>query len=773
MQDPIIPVQSTSLVPAETLVPDKQYYHAVSAIPVEDDSELQQIISFLRRRLWVILFFSILAMSGLSLRVFLQPARFQGSFRLLVESLTDEPDKLDQSLGIVHQKFNYRSSLDYASQIEVLKSQITLKPIAAEIQKQYPKFTTEQLMSGISIKNFNDTKILDISYSARDANQVEFALNKLADGFIQYSLFQRYTNLQRSIQFVDKQVEQQRQEVARLEKWIEAFRRKNDLFQPEDFAKDLGTQLTDLLSKRRDLKAQVASAQTLNLRLQQQLGMNPAEAVVVSTLSEAPAYQELITKLREIETQIALQSARFQNDSPVIQDLVEQRARLIPLLAEEARRIVSRSEVAKQGANIQTLGFQGSVGRKLGEQLVEAANQVKILEAQDQALGLTEQELRKQTDNFAGVARSYEGVQRNLKISNDSLNRLLEARERLQLDRTRQTNPWELISEISQASIGDASGKQRQYVFAAIASLVLGMIAGWIADRLDQAYHTVDDLNTDLKLPCLGQIPLNAQLKGQSSLPLLVPPDAQPALPARRPKRADQEGGYYGHYTSTTSFLESFYSLYANIRLMTSDSPIKVLTVASASPGDGKSTVSSHLALAAAGMGYRVLLIDADLRWPRLHEKFNLPNLRGFSNLLTNDTLSFADLIQTHPTEAGLCLLTGGPKPPDPPRLLSSNRLRHLLDEMREAFDLVIFDTPPLGHFVDGKLLASISDGTILVASLKKTDRNALKQLVQELRTSINAPLLGCIANGIKTSGFGNHYSQYYQYYGRQSASSS
>jgi Mrp family chromosome partitioning ATPase len=86
---------------------------------------------------------------------------------------------------------------------------------------------------------------------------------------------------------------------------------------------------------------------------------------------------------------------------------------------------------------------------------------------------------------------------------------------------------------------------------------------------------------------------------------------------------------------------------------------------------------------------------------------------------------------------------------------------------------LVIFDTPPLGHFVDGKLLASISDGTILVASLQKTDRNTLKQLVQELRTSVNAPLLGCIANGIKTSGFGNYYSQYYQYYGGQSASSS
>jgi polysaccharide biosynthesis transport protein len=766
MQDPIVPIQASPLVPSETLIPDKQYYHAVTTIPIEEDSEVQQVLSFLRRRAWVILMVASVVMGGLGLRIYAQPSRFQGGFRLLVEPLSDESDQLDQSLGINSQRFNYRANLlDYTSQIEVLKSPNTLKPIVAEIQKEYPKFELETLMGGLSIKNFEDTKILDISYKARDVKQVEFVLHKLADGFIQYSVSHRYRNLQRGIQFVDKQVEQQRQEVSRLEKWIEDFRRKNDLYQPEDYAKNLGTQLTELLAKRRDLKAELAAAQTLNTKLQQQLGMNPSEAVVVSTLSEAPAYQDLIRKLRDIESQIALNSAVFENESPIIQDLQDQRSRLMPLLSQEAKRIVNRSEVARQGANVQTLGFQGSVGRDLGEKLVDAANRVKVLQAQDEALAITEQQLRQQTKDFAGVARVYNEVQRNLKISNDSLNRLLEARENLQLDRTRQTNPWELISEINQASIGNASGRQRQYILAAIAGLVIGLLAGWLADLLDQAYHTIDDLNADLKLPCLGQIPLNPKLKGVSAQPLLTAQTDQLALPTRQTSKE-----HYSSYYTSTSFLESFYSLYANIRLMTSDTPIKVLTIASASPGDGKSTVSSHLALAAAGMGYRVLLIDADLRWPRLHEKFNLPNLRGFSNLLTNDTLDLSELIHTHPNEEGLSLLTAGPKPPDPPRLLSSNRLRHLLDNLKDDFDLVIFDTPPLSHFVDGKLLASISDGTILVASLQKTDRKTLKHIVQELRTSINAPLLGCIANGIKTSGFGQSYSQYYQYYEQQAA---
>jgi polysaccharide biosynthesis transport protein len=737
---------SLPIVQAEP-IRDGRYYQSLAASSLEEEDGLRQLIAFIRRRIWVIAGVSLLSMVGLGALIFTRPAVYQGSFRLLVEPLSDKQDQLSRTLELAGPHSPLDKGLDYKSQIEVLRSQKVLTPLFRDLQRLYPDLEYEDFLTSLSIRNPLDTKLLDISYTSQDRDQVQTILEKISTRFIQYSLIERNFNLQQGISFIDRQIVQQQREVSRLELQVEQLRRRNDIFRPDVSAEALSKQLTELLDKRRQVQAELAAAQTLYGKLQQQLGLNPADAVAVSNLSESPTYRTLISKLRELEAQIAIASAKFQPDSPMMLDLLDQREKLLPLITDEARRVSSRGNSVNAPPNQSTV-FQGSIGQNMGQQLVDAANRTQMLRAQGEALVIAETQIRQQTRNFAGFARAYDAVQRNLKISTDSLTRLLAARENLQLELTRQTMPWQQISRIDEDSIKDASGRIRQLLIAAFASLLMGLAVAWIMEKLDSSFHDVDDLSTELRLTCLGIIPYDPHKRRVKELQLPASPKVQPNLPALV---TQEDSSYY----STSQFKEAFYSLYTNIRLMGSDNPIQVLTIVSTSPGDGKTTVSSNLAIAAAALGERVLIIDVDMRYPRLHEAFQIANTRGLSNLLANDSAKIAklsDLCQPYAEDENLQILTAGPQPPDPARLLSSNRIRNLLAEMREQFDLIIFDTPPLGHFVDAKLLSFISDGTLMVVSVNKTDRTKAKHVVQDLMKSVSTPLLGCVVNGVKAS---------------------
>jgi capsular exopolysaccharide synthesis family protein len=210
-------------------------------------------------------------------------------------------------------------------------------------------------------------------------------------------------------------------------------------------------------------------------------------------------------------------------------------------------------------------------------------------------------------------------------------------------------------------------------------------------------------------------------------------------------------------------FLEAFYSLDANIRLLSSDHPIRAITISSTSPSDGKSTISSHLAWAAVTMGRKVLVIDTDMRRPQAHLWFGVQNLRGLSNAITSD-VEVRSLIQESPQDPNLHVLSAGPMPPAPGRLLASKKMQMIVQEMADEYDLVICDAPPIQGFADAKLTAACTDGLLLVLGLGKTDRGNFAQIMQDLENSSPAPVLGLVANGMKRS-TSNHYQHYYNRY--------
>ncbi len=206
-------------------------------------------------------------------------------------------------------------------------------------------------------------------------------------------------------------------------------------------------------------------------------------------------------------------------------------------------------------------------------------------------------------------------------------------------------------------------------------------------------------------------------------------------------------------------FQEAFRTLNANIRLLNMENPINSLVISSALPGDGKSTVASHLARAAAAMGQRVLLIDADLRCPEIHNMMGLLNDLGLSSVII-DGIPIETAIQRSPVDENLLVLTSGPIPPEPTKILSSRQMPLLIQESLSTFDLVICDTAPLLGRADANLLAACTNGLLLVVGLGKTEREALSLALDDLSMA-GVPMLGIVGNGDRGD---SYYQRYYDY---------
>jgi len=226
---------------------------------------------------------------------------------------------------------------------------------------------------------------------------------------------------------------------------------------------------------------------------------------------------------------------------------------------------------------------------------------------------------------------------------------------------------------------------------------------------------------------------------------------------------------------------ESFHATVTSILFSNrSGHPPQVLVLSSAGPSEGKSTISSNLAVALAEINQRVVLIDGDMRRPRLHTIFGVPNEQGLSNLLKGKEgiLGRPDVSILQPTEVpGLYLLSSGPSVTNASNLLHSPRLWELLRVLRNEFDAILIDTPPMLHLADARVLGQHCDAVILVARAGKTTRDAALAARQKFQED-GTPILGTILNDWdpNSSGYGNgygyggkYYAAYSKYYKKES----
>lgn len=702
-----------------------------------DGPIFRSFVELLQRRAIVIVVVIFAGMTGVTYSTLKQEPIYQGNFQILVEPVNND-DQVEKINLDVNSPF-VKPGLDYDSQIQVLKSPELLEPLIKTLQQSYPEITYNYLVSRLNIRRLGTTKIIEINYQSNNRQEIQVVLNTFSKFYLKYSLDKRQTKLSQGVKFVNKQLPNIQNRVIQLQKEMQIFRQKYNFISPESQSGITAGKIQSLTQQRLSVNQQLAAAKNNYLRLQ-----TPEEQLAI--LNDAPLYQQLIAQQRQLDTQISGELARFQGSNPVIQTLQEKRNNLLPVINAEAKRI-------------------------LNTRTAQAAIIIRKIEVDNQQLTQAEQQLQSELTQLPILSRQYADIQRNLQLANESLTRFLAKREQLQIDVAQTELPWELIQAPAQSRDPISPDTTRNLLLGFVASCLLGFGVAKIMEGIDNTYHSIENLQDQIGVPLLGSIPFNKDLaRRQSSKLRNIGKDQEPEVVVDPimasdesntfPSRPSQSGSYYGQ----GSFWESLQVLYSNIQLLNSDRPVKSFVVSSAVPGDGKSTVAFSLAKTAAIMGKKVLLVDCDLRKSEVHKISKLNNLWGLSSLIASQ-MDVAQVIQKLPGFDDLSVLTAGPVPPDPARLLSSDKMSQLMDYFTDNFDLVIYDTPPLTGLVDARLVAVHTDGVMLVVRIDKTDKSVAKQLVNMLKASpIN--LLGLVVNGDKFRGLGYNYnSKYSSYY--------
>ena len=694
-----------------------------------------------------------------------QKSEYEGRFQLLVESAVTQNTLAKVYSGELKLQPATLATpespgFDYESQIQVLQSPQVMSPIIKQLRTKYPEINYNYLLNQkadnlpfsqqtrLSINRFKNTKIIEVRYRDYDPKKIQFVLEQVAIGYRNYSVQDTSTQISQSLNFVKSQIPNQQKRQQALQTEIQKLRQQYNFIDPQVQTQQLAQQISQLQAQRLEAQTQLNQQKFLYSNLQNQLGLNQQQALMASALSQAPRYQAMLTQLQQLEGQIAINSATYTDQTPQMQLFREQRKNLIPLLKKEARQVLG-TDLAK--VNSQVLAFQDPVRIKLIEQFIGTANSVQVLGVRNQVLEQAAKQLSKYSQGFPVILRRYSDLQREADLTNTTLNNLLAKQQALQLEAVgKKEVAWEVIAkpEIPRYKNGElmavAPIMPLNLAVGGLLGLVFGTLAAQLAERFNNktVLQTPEDIKQWIQLPLLGVIPASDKI-------LRLPP-AETTL-------IDVESSPM----PTDAFQEAFRSLNANIRLLNVDSPIASCVITSCQVADGKSTVAVNLARAAAAMGQQVLLVDADLRRPQVHEMLGLPNWQGLHNAIADD-VDVKQLILRSPRDENLFVLTSGPVPHDPTKVLSSRKMQHLMAALSDNFDLVIYDTAPLLGLADANLLAAHTNGLMLVVGLHQTEREALLLAFEDLKMA-GIPLLGMVANNDKGSRY--YYQSYVQNY--------
>jgi len=610
-----------------------------------------------------------------------------------------------------------------ADLLKILTSPNVLEPVIEKVQAQYPDFCNpsvgsasqsniadricyNRIRQGLAVGSLNkNSKILQASFQNSDPGKVTYILNALANAYLEYSLDSRQADISRGVEFVNKKLPDLREKVSVLQGQLQDLRLKNNLVDPESRGNQLSGQMDSFSQEKLQIEVQLEQNRDIYENLKQQL-KNPSESAASSALANNPRYQTLLSSLLELDSQIAEASTLYLNSSPDMQVLREERQNLLTLLTQQGQQ---------------------------SEQ--EIVNQIRELEAREQALDQTIQTLNSDIGSLAGISRNYTDIERELAVATENLTQFLTKKEALEIDAAQREIPWEIVTPSSEPRPQSVSLPQN-LLLGGILGLLLGACTALLLDKSGGVIYSDEEIRRTTRLPVLGRIPeqdfSKVEIEQESMAESLEYVGASIRSGHGGRSLASSLNGNGKPSYGESPFSEAFRSLYTNLRLLNSTNPVRAIAVSSVMPSEGKSTVALHLAQAAAAMGQRVLLVDADLRNPQVHSYLGISNEKGLTNLFSGE--SNPALIQKFLPEPNLYVIAAGSAPFDPARLFSSRSMKRFTEKVRKTFDLVIYDTPPLLGQSDAYIVANHADGLLLVTQPGKIRQSLLDRAMEQLQ---------------------------------------
>ena len=643
---------------------------------------------------------------------------YQAGFEILSEPVTIET-KVTSSGSQSRQTSEKTTAVTLNEvQLKTLKSPALIMFVVNELKHKYPTINYDSIVDTLDLTTNRSETILEVLYRHNDPEQVKDVLQALKKAYLNYSWEKRQLGVNRGLEFLDQQIPTIQAKVDKLNQKLQQLRTKYNFIDPKIQGTQISGRIDNLIVRQIEHKSQLEKTQRLAALVKKELSEQSTTSTTAMEIGTS-RYNELLENLRQIDHQIAQQSAIFSAQSLEIQTLKEQKQGIVSLINQERVTIHQKID-----------------------------NQINLQEEQAQALDEKITSMQQDLQDWSRVTQEYENIERERKITVEQLNELLIQREALRLEASQKDRPWKLLTPVGEAKTDAA--RTINYV-------ILGTLLGWligvgVALTLEQYQNIVYSLNQVQEItnqPVLAIIPFDHSHKQLSFQKIIY--SIQPSASQVEESKIQI---YHPGSNSTellSSSVEAFRFFAANLGLFEGDSSLRSLIISSAISGEGKSTIAHNLAKAIATMGHKVLVVDADLRSPtRLTNNMTLTFNLGLSNFLLSNNLSLDQVVQKSSLEENLFILASGNTDinVDTGKLLASKKMQNLMAELKQNFELVIYDVPSIVDYADVSLLANKTDGVVLVTGLGKVPAFKLKEAMNKLNIS-KTPILGVVINKI------------------------
>lgn len=696
----------------------------------QDYIDIQQYVLILRRR-WLVMSLVIGSVFGLSALVsFSQQPIYEANGKLMLkQNSTSSLTGLNEKIGELSGLTNTSNPLD--TEAEVIRSNPFVEKAIERFQlkdKKGQKLTVEAFLKNLKVKSVRGTDVMDLSYRSTSPKQAADIINFLMKSYLDTNVQMNRAEATAAKDFLSRQVPQIERRVVQAEADLRRFKDENRVVELTEEAKFGVEAVKDLNEELVKAQAALADKNTRLETLQNQLELSRQEAVGLSSLSQSQGVQQVLTEYQKTQDELAIAKTRLTNDHPTVKNLTEK---------ENALRVQLEKRVGKvigAGVSVPERDLQiGELKESLTADLVKAEADRMGAGQQVQVLNQALVDYKARLASLPKLQQRQRSLERKLQVAQSTYQQVLKQLQEVEVAEQQKVGNARVVSP---ALLPDKPVSPKILLNLALGGflgLLLGAGTALLLEALDKTLRDIDEAKRILGLPLLGSIPQVGDKKRKNSQDEELPVLNNPYSPAS----------------------VAFEMLQTNLSFAVSDNELRVMLVTSSSPGEGKSFVSANLAVAMSQLGKRVLLIDADMRRPRQHKVWQLPNINGLSGILTGQT---ALLSVAHEALVTLDVVTVGTIPPNPVTLLDSKRMASLVKEASSVYDCVIIDTPPLTAVADALVVGKLVDGLVLVVRPGEVESGAV-QSAKAMLEQAKVPVLGMVVNGVdEKNGYGGYY---------------
>jgi capsular exopolysaccharide synthesis family protein len=684
--------------------------------------ELKIIWEIICRRKWIIIqAFLIISLTAIIGSLLLPPV-YETSAKVYAKT-SDTASSLLASIGLQgvmtggKQGVETETRLELATVSPVLEEVISrlqlrtkdgtlLKP--SELKKS--KFIVSSIFPQpyVEIEQVEETDLIEIKAQSPDAEEAAIIANTLAEVYIEHNLSEMKEEYRSAKGFIENQIKLTRADYFNVLNEIKQFKLTEDTV---DLEKETGVTIetmADLIKGKEDNIVNISRARAELETLKGQLDRENDAKVSSSAISENPQIEKLKSTLTDLELELAGMLTEKRSDHPDVAAINEKIAR-------------TRDE----------LKTEIGVFQETSTSLQNLERELAVLEAQRKNIDIN---IKSHVSLLHAMPHKlFRESQLELKynVSQDLYSSLLENLYQVGIAEAMAISDIRLVETATVPDIDKpvSPNKALNGIVGIFLGLMFGFGLGFLVDYLDDTIKTPQEAK-DQGLPFLGSVP---KFKRSDD----------PVISQRDPK---------------DSISEAYRTVRNSIKFAGLDKPAKSFLVTSSIEGEGKSVSAANLAIAFAREGKKVLIIDADLRRPQLHELFGKENSIGITTILVEGA-KVAEAVKNTNIE-GLSLITSGPVPPDPGYAIESQRMIQLIKDLTQQYDVVVLDSPPILVVNDAIILAGYVDSSVFILESGRTTRRTLSQAIDLLKQARIQPA-GMLLNKLKTGRSGYYYAYY------------